>query len=92
MSSADASALYWSTVAPSLDASGVVIVVPDGVGGYVWQRWESGSMVASAAMPAPDFAVCSRGANAADGIALGFAVAGVWVAAWAISVLRRAMR
>jgi len=92
VSGTDASALYWSSVPPSLDASGVTRVVSDGAGGYVWQRWESGSLVASSPVPAPNFVECSRGANAADGTALGFAVAGVWVAAWAVVVLRKGLK
>jgi len=91
VSSADASALYWSAVSPSLDSSGTVLVQPDGVGGYAWQRWESGALVASAAMPAPVFSVCSRAADAADGVALGFGVVAVWAAVFAVMVLRRAL-
>lgn len=91
VSSADASALFWSAVPPSLDATGTVLVQPDGVGGYVWQRWESGSLVASAAMPAPAFPVCSRAADAADGVALGFAVVAVWAAVFGVMVLKKAL-
>lgn len=91
VSSADASALYWSAVPPSLDASGTVVVQPDGVGGYAWQRWESGALVATAALPAPVFPVCSRAADVADGAALAFGVVVVWAAVFGVMVLRRAL-
>lgn len=91
VASTDASALLWSSVPPSLDASGTVMVQPDGAGGYVWQRWESGALVASAAMPAPVFAECSRAADAADGVALGFGVIAVWAAVFGVMVLKRAL-
>lgn len=91
VSSADASALYWSGVSPVLDGSGLTLVQPDGVGGYVWQRWESGSLVASSPVPVATFAECSRAADAADGVALGFAVMVAWALVFGVMVIKKAL-
>lgn len=91
VSSADASALFWSSVPPSLDQAGTVLVQPDGAGGYVWQRWESGALVASSPVPIASFVGCSRAADAADGAVLGFAVLLAWALVWGVVVLKKAL-
>lgn len=86
----DAAAAMWSGAAPVVGTGSppVVSVVEYGTG---WQvsSYQGGALLGTQALPSVGFATCDVAGSTLDGLALGWAVALVWVAAWAISVLRR---
>lgn len=89
----DAAFALWSGVGPVVGTGSPPIVSVVEWGGSSWQvaSYQGGSLLGSVQVPSVAFATCDVADAAIDGIALGWMVAGVWAAAWAINVLRTAL-
>ncbi len=90
---ADAAAHAWSGVGPVLGTGSPPVVSVVEWSGTAWQvaSYQDGVLVDVVAAPSIAFASCDPADAVLDGMALGWLVAGVWVAAWAVHVLRRAL-
>lgn len=91
---ADAASAAWSGVAPVVSAGSPPFVSTVGLVNGQWTVTTSqgGAVVGQVAVPSLGFAQCDVGASAVDGSTLGFAVVGVWVAAWCVMALKRGLR
>lgn len=86
----DAAAAMWSGAAPVISAgSPPVVSVVEYASGWQVSSYQSGVLLSSVAVPTVGFASCDVAGSALDGLALGWLVALVWVAAWGLSMLRR---
>lgn len=86
----DAAAAMWSGAAPVVGTgSPPVVSIVEYASGWQVSSYQGGVLLASQALPSVGFSECDVSASALDGVALGWAVALVWVAAWGVSVLRR---
>lgn len=59
----------------------------------VWKRfvYQDSTLLSASIVSAPDFPECDSAALALDGMALGWLVAGCWVAAWAVMLIKRSL-
>lgn len=87
----DAASAMWSGAAPVLSTGSPPSVSTLEYDGAAWQvvTREDGVTVAVVAAPVPMFAECDPVESVADGMALGWAVAAVWLAAWGVRYLGR---
>jgi hypothetical protein len=87
----DAASAYWSSATPVINPGSPpsVSTFQHVSGSWHLITYQSGVQIESIQVPALSLASCDPGASAADGIALGFLVAAVWAAAWAVTVLRK---
>jgi hypothetical protein len=87
----DAALSYWSGVGPvvSTGSPPTVSTAQYYADGWRLLTHQGETLMSSVLLPTPSFAVCDPSQAALDGIAVGFAVVGVWVTAWVISILRR---
>lgn len=87
----DAAAAYWSGAGPVLSTGSPLSVSTVEFDGAAWQvvTRQEGVTVAVWPAPMPMFASCDAGSSVADGVALGWLVALVWVAAWGVRYLGR---
>lgn len=87
---ADAAAAMWSGVAPVVGTGSPPIVsVVEYDGGWQVSSYQGGSLLGTQGLPSVGFASCDVSGSVVDGLTLGWAVALVWVAAWALAMLRR---
>lgn len=87
----DAAAAVWSGVSPVLSAGSPPSVSTVEFDGAAWQvvTREEGVTVAVVAAPVPMFAECDPADSVRDGLALGWMVGAVWLAAWGVRYLGR---
>ena len=86
----DAAAAMWSGAAPVVGTgSPPVISVVEFASGWQVSSYQGGALLGSVAVPTVSFAACDVSESAVDGASLGWLVALVWIAAWAVSNLRR---
>jgi hypothetical protein len=90
-SSGDAVTAAYSAVVPSIDSAGVLHAVEWDGTAWVLVAYDAGVVVSSSAAPALSFATCDPAAVVADASLIGWAVVAVWVGAWAVAQLRRAL-
>lgn len=90
-SQSEAEAVYFGGVPPAVSGSTVTQYQLDG-GVWKLNRYDSGSMVLQSSTTAvSSFPTCSNLDRTVDGIALGWLVAGVVMAAFGAKLLRRAL-
>ncbi|BAK77088.1 hypothetical protein NH8B_2274 [Pseudogulbenkiania sp. NH8B] len=92
-SQAEAEAVYFGTVSPSVSGSTVTQYVLD-AGVWKLNRYDTttGSMVLQSSTTAFSlFPTCSNADRVMDGITLGWLVAGVLFTAYSLKLLRRAL-
>lgn len=92
----DASAavdLYYSSAGPSVSAGSPEFItqLERTVSGWFAVTYSGGSVVNTSAMQAPSFAACDTTETFFDGMALGWGVAAIMVAAYAVHLLRRGL-
>lgn len=87
----DAATAYWSGAGPVLSTGSPLAVSTVEFDGAAWQvvTREEGVTVAVWPAPVPMFAQCDVVESVADGMALGWAVAAVLLAAWGVRYLGR---
>lgn len=88
---AEAAQARWSEASPHIGEG--TVTVPEFVGGaWVLQSYAGVPLVlqSSAPLPVGGFAECSAGAALADGMAVGWLVAGAWLAVYAIRLIWKA--
>lgn len=92
-SASEAAHVFFSAIPPVVSGGSPVFVSSVELVSGVWTlvTREGGSVVASVAMPIPDFAQCDPAQLALDGMAAGWMVAGCWVAAWAVMLIKRSL-
>lgn len=89
-SDSDAASAVYSSVSPVILSDGS-LVKPAFVGSaWKLQTFTAGVLTSSVDAPAVSLSSCDPALSVADGLALGFLVVGVWVAAYAVTVLKRA--
>lgn len=90
---ADAASAAWSGVGPVVGSGSPPVVSVVEWSGSAWQvaSYQGGSLLGVSPAPSIAFAACDPADAALDGIALAWLVAGVWVAAWCVNVLRRSL-
>lgn len=92
----DASAavdLYYSSVGPSVLAGSPSFItqLEKTVSGWYAVTYSGGAVVNTSALVDPVFAVCDTTASFFDGLALGWMVAGIMVAAYGVHLIRRGL-
>jgi hypothetical protein len=92
-SGSDAALAYWSGVGPVISSGSPpsVSTVEQVDGSLILVTRQGGAVLSSSMVPAVDFVACDPSDSVKDGMALGWLVAGVWAAAWAIKQLRSAL-
>ena len=92
-STADAAAAAWSGVAPVIGPGSPPVVSVTEWTGTGWQvaSYEGGALLGVQVVPTIAFGSCDAGAAALDGMTLAWLVVGVWVAAWALRSMGRAL-
>lgn len=90
---ADAAAAVWSGAAPVVGSGSPPTVSVVEWSGTAWQvaTYQSGALLSVQAAPSIAFGSCDPADAALDGLALGWLVVGVWVAAWALRAMGRAL-
>ena len=86
----DAASALWSGAGPVVGPGSPPVVSVVEWGGASWQvaSYQGGTLLQVVPVPSVAFASCDVADSALDGMALGWVVAGVWAAAWAVHVLR----
>lgn len=91
-SAADAALAAYSSVPPVVGQAGTLYLVEQSGGAWFLNSYESGSLAASYAVPAPAFAPCDPASVLVDGIETGWLVASVLLAAYLMLQLKRSAR
>lgn len=91
-SAQDAAHFAWSGVAPVIGTGSppTVTTVEKTTDWQIITR-QNGSVIATVDAPGLHFATCSPSQHVLEGVQLGWLVAGVWLAAWAVVVIRKAL-
>lgn len=88
---AEAATAFYSRLPGSIDSGGVLHVAESVAGVWYVRGYDGGVLVSETLAPVPAFADCGLADVAADAAALSWGVVGVWVAAWAVLAIRRAL-
>jgi hypothetical protein len=89
----DAASAYYSGAGPVVSAGSppMLSTVEKDAAGWVLVTRQGGAVVSSVAAPNVQFAECDPGQSVVDGVTLGFLVAGVWIAVWAVRWFGRSL-
>lgn len=92
-SATEAARVVFSAVGPVAHSGGSFSAVeetsPDA---FSMVTRDSSGVLSSVLLPTPAFPTCDPAESVADGLALGWLVAGVWALAWGVVVLRRGLQ